>query len=319
MQYYIVRRLLVLLPTVVGLSMLIFALMRIMPGDVARMILVGPEGEGAYDEATYQALRIELGLGKPMYAQYLEWSWKLAQLDAGRSLRYNRPVAQEIASRFPVTLELAVLATVISLVVGLPLGVVSAVRQNRLSDYAGRVVSIAGLTAPPFWIATLVVLALALFTGWMPPVIFRPLTEDIGENLSHMIWPALVLGYNHAALLSRMTRSCTLEVLRQEYIRTARAKGLLERIVISRHTLRNALIPIVTVFGFQFAHMLCGSVIQETIFGIPGLGKGLVDAVFYRDYPLVQGFIVTYGFWLIVVNLATDLVYGWLDPRVQFK
>lgn len=299
--------------------MIIFILMRIMPGDVARMILVGPEGEGTYDEAAYQALRTELGLDKPLYVQYLEWSWRLVNLDGGRSLRYNRPVAQEITSRFPVTLELAVLAAVISLFVGVPLGILSAIRQNRLSDYVGRIISILGLTAPPFWIATLVVLALVLFTGWMPPVIFSRLTDDPGANLSQMIWPAMVLGYNHAALLSRMTRSCTLEVLRQEYIQTARAKGLIERIVISRHALRNALIPVVTVFGFQFAHLLGGSVIQETIFGIPGLGKGLVDAVSYRDYPIVQGFIVVFGVALIAVNLLTDLVYGWLDPRVQLR
>lgn len=290
-----------------------------MPGDVARMILVGPEGEGAYDEAAYQALRTELGLDKPLHVQYLDWSWRLVNLDAGRSLRYNRPVTEEITSRFPVTLELAILASVIALIVGVPLGILSAIRQNRLSDYVGRIVSIMGLTAPPFWIATLVVLGLVLLTGWMPPVIFSRLTEDPGSNLSQMVWPALVLGYNHAALLSRMTRSCTLEVLRQEYIQTARAKGLIERIVISRHAVRNALIPVVTVFGFQFAHMLGGSVIQETIFGIPGLGKGLVDAVSYRDYPIVQGFIVAFGATLIVVNLLTDLVYGWLDPRVQLR
>ncbi|MFH1486203.1 MAG: ABC transporter permease [Chloroflexota bacterium] len=319
MHKYLARRLLVLLPTVIGLSIIIFLLMRVMPGDVARMILVGPEGEGTYDEAAYQALQNELGLNRPIYVQYLDWSWRLLNLDAGRSLRYNRPVAQEIVSRFPVTLELALLTTLISLTVGIPLGVLSAIRQNRLSDYAARIISIAGLTAPPFWIATLVVLGLVLFTGWMPPVIFSRLTDDPGANLSQMIWPALVLGYNHAALLSRMTRSCTLEVLRQEYIRTARAKGLVERVVISRHTLRNALIPVITVFGFQFGHMLGGSVIQETIFGIPGLGKGLVDAVFYRDYPTVQGFIVTFGVALIVVNLITDLVYGWLDPRVQLR
>ena len=319
MGQYLARRLLMFVPVLLGVSLLIFGLMRVLPGDVAMMILAGNSGEGSVSQAQLQTLRHQLGTDRPIYEQYGRWIWGLATLDAGRSLKTDQPVLDEIQRRFPITLELAVLTGVIATIIALPLGVVSAIRQNTWLDYAMRFISIAGLAAPTFWIGTLMILAMVRFFDWIPPLGFSSVFDDPVTNMQQIIWPALALGYHFVAVVSRMTRSQMLEVMRQDYIRTAWSKGLRERLVIYRHALKNALIPIVTLMGIQFAFLLGGTVIMETIFVIPGLGRSLVESITYRDYPMVQVIVMLFALVILVSNLLVDLVYAWLDPRISFQ
>lgn len=319
MQTYLVRRMLLFIPTLLAVSIIIFSILRVIPGDVAVYILVGGgEGTSATAESV-AAFRRELGLDKPLHLQYMDWVVSLAQLDLGKSLFTRVSVAEELLNRFPVTIELALIATVISVLTGVPLGLLSAIRQDTWLDHIVRFVSIGGVTIPNFWLATLVILALVTYFRWIPPLGFPSLAEDPIKNLQIMILPSFVLGYHFAAYLSRMTRSSVLEVLRNDYVRTAWSKGLAERVVVVRHVLRNALLPIVTVLGFQFGVLLSGTVVVETIFVIPGVGLTLIDAISTRDYPVVQALIVLFAFVLLVINLVVDVLYGWLDPRIRYS
>ena len=319
MRHYILRRLLLLVPVIVGASLVIFLLLRILPGDPT-YIIIGAEGGGQRGlEEQLAFMRQQLGLDKPLPVQYVTWMAGLLRLDAGASIIQRRPVFAMIGEALPVTLELTLLSALVALVVAIPVGVVSAVRQDTWLDYVFRVVSVGGLAFPTFWTGTLLIVILSGYLQWMPPLGVVDFFEDPRGNLQQFMWPALTLGFHFAAVLSRMTRSCMLEVLRQDYIRTAWAKGLRERLVIARHALKNAMLPVVTVAGWQFGVLLGGSVIQEAIFSLPGMGRILVEGIFTRDYPVVQTIIVLLALIFLVVNLLVDLTYAWLDPRIRYS
>ncbi|MFH1485071.1 MAG: ABC transporter permease [Chloroflexota bacterium] len=318
MRQYIAKRLLLFVPVMVLVSILIFLIMRIAPGDVAIYILAGPDGEGSFTQEELNKLRQHLGLDKPVYEQYLSWIGGLLRLDLGDSLVSARPVAEELRDKLPLTIELAMLTLFISLLIAIPSGVISAIRQDTWVDYLFRVASIGGLTMPTFWTASLIMLALILAFRWIPPMGFVSLFDEPLQNIQQLIFPAIALGYFFAAVVARMTRSTMLEVLRQDYIRTAWSKGLREGVIVSRHALKNALLPVITISGFQFGTLLGGTVIMESIFALPGVGRALIDSVTFRDYPMVQSIILLMAFWFLMINLLVDLIYAWFDPRIRY-
>ncbi len=320
MAKYALRRLVLILPTLVLLSMLVFLVMRVLPGDVARTIM--GEEVGATNvtiKMSLETLRHRLGLDKPLYIQYLDWLWHLARLDFGDSLISGKSIAAEIVQRAPITLELAVIAKIISLVLGIPIGILSAVRQNSWLDLILRFWTIFFLAAPSFWMALMVIFVGAYSFGWLPPLGYHSLWSDPRGNLTQLMWPALILSLGSLATMARMTRSTMLEVMREDYIRTARAKGLKEQVVIMRHALKNTLIPVVTLAGLSFATLLGGSVIMEAIFGIPGMGQYLITAISNHDYTVVQGTVVVFAVVVMLINLIIDLFYGWIDPRISYS
>ncbi|MBI2907633.1 MAG: ABC transporter permease [Chloroflexi bacterium] len=316
MSAYVLRRLLLLIPTLLAVSVLVFVVIRLAPGDIA-LAMMG-EGGSAADQATYQELRKSLGLDLPWQTQYVDWLWKTLHLDFGDSYWTKQPILQEIGKTIPVTLELAIFALLIGLAIALPAGIVSALRRDTLLDHGIRVFTVTGLAAPSFWVGMLILMALVSSFKWMPSVTPVPFFDDPKENVLQFFWPALALGYHVSAIVARMLRSAMLEVLREDYIRTARAKGLQERSVIVVHALKNALIPVITVIGFTVAALLSGVVVIETVFNLPGLGQYLVMAIFRRDYPTVQTVILLIAVVFSLTNLAVDLLYAWLDPRVQY-
>lgn len=315
MSTYVIGRLLLMIPTLVGVAVLTFAIMRVVPGDV---VVLRYSQSGAVPQEVIDAERRELGLDRPLPQQFVEWMGDIVRLDFGRSLWTDRPVIEEIKGRFGISLELALLATLLATALALPLGVIAAVKQDTWVDYVIRVFSIGGLAMPSFWLGILVILGLVVAFRWAPPLIFVPLWEDPVENLAQLIWPALVVGYRYSAVATRMTRSSVLEVLREDYVRTARAKGLRETLVIIRHALRNSLLPVVTVLSLEFAFLFGGLVVTEQVFNVNGLGKLLVDAVAQRDYTLVQALVLMFAFLFVFVNFVVDVLYGVLDPRIKF-
>jgi peptide/nickel transport system permease protein len=317
-QTYVVQRLLLFVPTLFGASLLIFVLMRMVPGDIAQILVyqTGSEASAVQDKQIRQ-IRAELGLDRPLVVQHVAWLAGAARGDFGYSYSQRRPVNDILAERFPRSMELAVLTMAIALVWSIPLGVVSAMRQNTWTDYVVRIVSISGLSLPIFFTGVLILYLLVRFFRWLPPLEFVSLTEDPRENLKQLIWPALAQAYYISAPIMRLTRSQMLEVVRQDYVRTARAKGLSERAVIYRHALRNSLLPVVTFIGWWGGRLLGGIVIMEIIFAVPGMGTALVQAVAYRDYPTVQAIIFVMALVFLTVNLAVDLLNGWLDPRIR--
>ena len=320
MKAYLIRRVLGLLPILLGLSLLVFFIMRMLPGDVAMMILAGDVDDvGHVDPEALEVLREQLGLNKPLIVQYFSWVGGLLTLDAGNSLWSGRPVFVEIGERLPLTAELAALAMVISIVIALPLGILSALRQDTWLDYMFRTISIAGLAVPNFWIGTLIILFLSVWFGWAPPLGYVGFFEDPWVNIQQLFWPALVVGYGNAAIIARMTRSTMLEVLREDYIRTARSKGLDQNTILTVHALKNAMLPVLTLAAISLGHLLNGTVILETIFTLPGIGRYLVDAIFNRDYPVVQTIVLLLGVLFVVLNLITDILYGVLDPRIRYE
>jgi peptide/nickel transport system permease protein len=315
---FLIRRLIGLVPIVVGISIIVFLIMRLLPGDVAAMILGGDDGSaGASDEAIAK-LREQLGLNEPLFKQYFDWIGGLLRLDAGNSLWSGRPVFDEMMQRLPLTLELAGLAMVISLVIAIPLGVISALYQDSWIDYVVRTLTIAGLAIPGFWLGTMVIMTLTLWFMWTPPLGYMSFSDDPLMNLQQLIWPALVIGYGNAAIIARMTRSTMLEVLREDYVRTAWAKGLGLRAVLSTHALRNAVLPVITLCAIELGNLLSGTVVMETIFTLPGIGRYLVDAIFQRDYPVVQTLVVFMAIVVVVLNLVVDILYSTLDPRIRY-
>lgn len=318
MRRYIAGRLIQAVPSLFFLSVLIFVLLRVMPGDVSVTILGGGVEGGRVSEAEAHALRQKLGLDRPLIGQYFDWLGRAFAGDLGRSVYRDETVWNILTSAGVVTLELAALSTVMAIVVGIPLGVIAALHHDRWVDHVARVVSIAGLSMPTFWTGTLVILGLAILFNWIPPSFFvESFWQDPVSNLSQFIWPAAVLGYTFAAYLTRMTRSQMLEVLREDYVRTARAKGLKAQAVIFRHALRNALLPVVALVGVLFAVLISGAVIVERIFILPGMGNALVEAVVERDIFIVQGLILLIGAAVLLVNLLIDLTYNILDPRIS--
>jgi peptide/nickel transport system permease protein len=313
---YILKRLLLIVPTLLGVASLVFVIMRVIPGDVALLILGGDAGN--VDQKQLVAVRHQLGLDQPLIVQFGTWLWGVLRLDFGTSLWTGQPVVDELLIRLPLSLELALLATMVSVAIAIPLGMLAAVRQDTWIDYAVRVVSIGGLAIPSFWIGILCILALVLFFGWGPPLEFTAPWVDPVANFQMMVWPVVTVGYRYSAVTTRMTRSTLLEVLRDDYIRTAWAKGLAERAVVVRHALKNAMLPVITLIGTEFAFLIGGLVVTETVFTLNGVGRFVVDAVAHRDYPVVQALVFLIALSFVVVNLLVDLTYAWLDPRIRY-
>jgi peptide/nickel transport system permease protein len=305
-----------MVPTLLGVAILTFVIMRVVPGDVVELRYA--QSGGAVPQEIIDQERDELGLNKPMHEQFADFLGGIVRLDFGNSLWTDRPVTVEIQGRLGISLELAILATLLATTLALPLGVIAAVKQDTWVDYAIRIFTIGGLSMPSFWLGILAILTLVVLFQWAPPLIFVPLWEDPVENLSQLILPAIVVGYRYSAVATRMTRSSVLEVLRDDYVRTARAKGLRETVVIVRHALRNSLLPVITVISLEFAFLFGGLVVTEQVFNVNGLGKLLVDAVAQRDYTLVQALVLLFAFVFVFVNFVVDLLYGFLDPRIRY-
>ena len=322
MYRYIVNRVLLVVPTLVGAAALVFVLMRLIPGDIC-MVRLG-SGGASVDPRALAVCHTELGLDRPLVLQFLDFAWGFFRLDFGISMWSGKPVAEEIAARLPISLEIAVMATVVAILIAIPLGTISALWQNSWIDHVVRTVAIAGIATPSFWLGIVSILVVldvshALFgAAWMPPIDYVPFWQDPLRNLSMVILPALTVGYRYSAVTMRMTRSAMLEVLREDYIRTARAKGLVERLIINRHALKNALLPVVTLIGIEFAFLIGGLVVTEQVFNLNGVGRLFVLAVQNQDYTLTQALVMLTVAIFVLVNLAVDLLYAWLDPRIRF-
>ncbi len=314
---YVIRRALLVIPTVIGVTLFIFVVMRLVPGGIEYTIQ-GAEQGGTLSREDIQGLRAYYGLDDPIYVQYGRWITQLVRLDLGSSIYYSTPVTELLKARVLPTLNLGVLAVIIAVLIGIPFGVVSAIRQDKWQDYVARLLAIGGLAVPSFWTGIMLVLVLLMFFNTSTPLRYYAPWQDLRANMAMMLLPALVLGTHMSALTSRMTRSALLEVMREDYIRTARSKGLGEGVVLRRHALRNALLPVVTIVGLYVAHIAGGSVIVENIFNIPGMGSLLIWAVYHRDYPVIEAELLVIAMAVAGTNLLVDLVYGWLDPRIRY-
>lgn len=306
-----------MIPTLLGVALLVFLLLRVAPGDIVELKYAGA---GTY--APREALdreRAQLGLDRPLWAQLAHWMWGIVRFDFGNSMWTGRPITYEIAIRLELSLQLAVMATVIASLLAIPLGTLAAVKQDTWVDHLVGVFSIAGLAIPSFWLGILIILWLLIYLRWLPPMTFTPLWVDPWKNLSQLIWPALAVGYRYSAMATRMTRSAVLEVLREDYVRTARAKGVWEPMVIARHALRNALLPVTAVIGLEFAFLIGGLVVTEQVFNLNGIGMLFVEAITRRDYTMTQALVVLVGFVFILVNFFLDLLYAVLDPRIRHR
>jgi len=320
MGKYALRRALLFIPTLLVATILVFTLFWIVPGDPALTILAGGEGDsGAVVPEQLQQLRQTLGLDRPIYVQYASWLTNALRGDLGTSLWYKTPVWNQLKDRFLVTMELAVMAIVLAIGAAVPLGVISAVKQDTGLDYLSRIFSSIGIALPTFWFGILIVYAFATFFEWLPPLGYATLWDDPLLNLQQLILPALTLAFNDLAFMARVTRSSMLEVMREDYLRTARAKGLVELRVIGRHALKNALLPILTVSGYQFARLLGGVIIVESIFVVPGMGTLLIDSIIHRDFIVLQAIVLLIAAVVLILNLMVDLSYGVLDPRVRYQ
>jgi peptide/nickel transport system permease protein len=305
----------VALLTLFGMSVVIFVLLRLAPGDIVDILF---STAGYVDPDARRTIMRELGLDRPLVVQYLDWISQVLQGDLGKSYRYELPTWELIRPLLPVTLELALLSLVVAVLLGVPTGVVSAVRQDSALDYALRVVSLAGLSMPSFWLGMVIILGLVAWFGWIPPMTYVSPAENLRLNAVQFLLPALAVGYRSSALIMRITRSSVLEVLREDYIRTARAKGQVPRAVVWRHAFRNAMLPVVTVIGIEFAFLIGGLIVTETVFNLPGVARFLVEAILWRDYPMVKNLVMFIAIVVILSNLAVDMLYGLLDPRVRY-
>jgi peptide/nickel transport system permease protein len=312
---YIARRVALLAPTLFGVSLVVFVLVRLLPGDATTLQLQDARSTAA-DEA---ALRQSLGLDQPVYVQYMDWLGTLAKGDLGRSFKSRNPVTEELGARIPVTAELGVLALIIAAAIAIPVGVLSAARQDTWADYVARSTAIGLLAIPGFWLGTLIVTLPSVWWQWTPPLRYTRLLDDPPRNLAHIIIPALILGLGLSGGLMRLIRAQMLEVLRQDFVRTAAAKGLSEAVVVTRHALKNAFIPALTALGLQVSLLVSGTVVLESIFVLPGMGRYLLESVQARDYPAVQALNLLFATVVVLTNLLVDLLYGWLDPRVRYS
>lgn len=316
MRQYAAKRIGLFIPTVLLVTVIVFVVMRLIPGDPALAILSADDA--AYTEQELQELRVELGTDRPIVVQYFDWMSGLLRGDFGTSFWWNGPVMDRLGERIPVTIELAILGIALAVVCAVPLGVVSAIKPDSPIDYVSRIFTLVGISIPTFFSGILLTLILIRAFGWLPPLGYEDIWEDPWANLKQMMLPALALGFYDMAFIARVTRSSMMEILREDYMRTARSKGLRERIVLSRHGLKNAVLPILTISGWQFGRLFGGTVIIERIFLIPGVGQLLIDAVFQRDFPTIQAIIVIVAVSIVVINLLVDLLYGWLDPRIRY-
>ena len=315
MRGYLTKRLLIAVVTLIGMSMVIFVLMRLTPGNIADIIF---ESAGYVDPADKKQLEKELGIDQPLAMQYTNWVGELAQGSLGKSYRYERPAWDIIKPRLPVTLELATLAMIFSILFGIPFGVISAIRQDKPIDYFLRIISLAGLSMPSFWLGMVVILLLVRSLGWIPSVTYVSPFDDLRANLAQFLFPAIAVGYRSSAIIMRITRSAMLEVLREDYIRTAWAKGSRESSVVWRHALKNASLPVITLLGIEFAFLIGGLVVTETVFNLPGVARYLVEAIQGRDYPVVQNLVMFIAIIVVFANLTVDLLYAWVDPRIKY-
>lgn len=304
-----------MVPTLVGVAVITFVVMRLVPGDIVALRYAGSN----VPQDIIDKERALLGLDKPMVEQFLSWMGSLAHLDFGQSLWTGNSIMDEVWVRLPLTLELAVIASALAVVIAIPLGIVAAVKQDSWIDYAIRIFSVGGLAMPSFWIGIMLVLGTLTFFGWAPPLVYTSFFDDPVANLSQLVLPAISVGYRYSAVSMRMTRSTLLDVLREDYVRTARAKGLRDTIVVVRHALRNALLPVITVVSLEFAFLIGGLVVTEQVFNLNGIGKLLVDAVAHRDYPLIQALVLLLSAVFVLVNFAVDMLYVVLDPRIRYS
>ena len=317
MRIYFIKRLLAVIPTLIIASLIVFFVIRMVPGDIIDLMIAQHDVSDL--EVSRATIEHALGLDTPIYVQYFKWVKGIVfHGDLGRSLWKDTTVVQEIIHRVPVTFELGIIAIIIGLLISLPVGIFSAIRQDTIGDYAGRTVAILGLAIPGFWLGTMIVVYPAVWWGWSPPIDLIPFVEDPIANLKTFLIPASVLGFALAGVTMRMTRAMMLEVLRQDYIRTAWAKGLKERVVIVRHALKNALIPVVTIIGLQIPILVGGTVVIEQIFTLPGMGLLMLEAIVQRDYPIVTGVMLFIGLVVLLVNVLIDMSYGILDPKVRY-
>ena len=315
MKTYVAQRLVIALLTLLGMSMVIFALLRLAPGDIVDILF---STAGYVSPSEKQAIMKELGIDRPYWVQYVDWMRRMLTGDLGKSYRYDQPAWQIIRPLVPVTLELAALSTLFAVLIGVPTGVISAVRQDTTLDYVLRLFSLAGLSMPAFWLAMVIILCLVTWFAWIPPLSYVSPFQDLKLHAVQFLLPALAVGYRSSALIMRITRSSLLEVMREDYIRTAWAKGQSGRVVIWRHALKNALLPVVTVIGIEFAFLIGGLVVTETVFNLPGVARFLVQAILWRDYPIVQNLVMFIAVVVILSNLLVDMLYGVLDPRVRY-
>jgi peptide/nickel transport system permease protein len=316
MYKYVLRRGFMAVPVLVLSSLIVFGLMRVMPGDALTALMAE---SGYVGDKEIKKLRKDLGLDLPYYQQYAMWVWQMVSLNPGDSIFTNEPIPVALKKAIPVTLELATLAMILGLAIAIPVGIISATRQDTASDYVGRVVAVSGLSVPDFWLGTLAITFAALWFHWIPPIGYVSLWESPWRNLQQFLLPAAVLGFRLSAATMRMTRSTVLEVLREDYVRTAWAKGLAGRIVVYKHALKNALIPVVTIVGGQLGVLLAGTFVVEVIFALPGMGRLTVEAILYRDYPVVQTNVMLVAGTLVTLNLLVDMTYAWLDPRIRYQ
>jgi peptide/nickel transport system permease protein len=312
---YVLQRLVIALLTLLGMSVVIFTLLRLAPGDIVDILF---STAGYVSPSEKQAIMKELGIDRPYWVQYVDWMRQMLTGDLGKSYRYDQPAWQIIRPLVPVTLELAALSTLFAVLIGVPTGVISAVRQDTTLDYMLRVFSLAGLSMPAFWLGMVIILGLVTWFAWIPPLSYVSPFQDLKLHAVQFLLPSLAVGYRSSALIMRITRSSLLEVMREDYIRTAWAKGQTGRVVIWRHALKNALLPVVTVIGIEFAFLLGGLVVPETVFNLPGVARFLVQAILWRDYPIVQNLVMFIAIVVILCNLLVDMLYGVLDPRVRY-
>jgi peptide/nickel transport system permease protein len=317
MGKYIVKRFFLMFPTLIGVAALIFFLMRVVPGDIVELRFAGESSFASKEQLAQE--RARFGLDRPLWRQFGEWMWGLARLDFGKSMWTGAPITEEIKLRFALSLQLSIMATIVAVLLAIPLGVVAALRQDSWVDYAVRIFSIAGIATPSFWLGIVMILMMLIVFKWLPPMVYTPFWVNPWQNMLQLIWPALAVGYRYSAVATRMTRSAMLEVLREDYIRTARAKGLMQKLILSRHALKNAMLPVLTVVCIEFAFLMGGLVVTEQVFNLNGLGLLFVQAVAHRDYTLTQALVLLVAAVFVVVNFAMDLMYAWLDPRIRFR
>ena len=317
MLTYLVQRLLLTIPTLIGVAVVTFFMLRVIPGDVVEVKLRGDGGNVSQEQIERE--RTRLGLNRPLPVQFADWMVGLATFDLGISMWTGNPVSEEIRLRLELSVQVAIMATIVAVLLAIPLGTLSALFQNTWLDYAIRIFTIAGLAVPSFWLGMLVILSLLLFFNWLPPITFTPIYVDPIANLSQLIWPALAVGYRYAAVVARMMRSSIIEVMKEDYIRTARAKGVFERLVVTRHAMRNALLPAITVIGLEFAFLIGGLVVTEQVFNLNGIGRLFVQAVSRNDFTLIQSLVMLIAVVFIATNLVVDLLYAALDPRIRYR
>jgi peptide/nickel transport system permease protein len=316
MLRYTVNRVLLTIPTLLGVAVLVFFMLRIVPGDIVEVKLRGDGG--AVTQETIEMERHRLGLDKPLMIQFKDWMVGVVTFNYGISMWTERPVMEEIAIRLELSLEVAILATLVAILLAIPLGTTAALYRDTWIDYLMRIVTIGGISIPSFWFGMLIMLGLLSAFNWLPPITFTPIYVDPVANLTQLIWPALAVGYRYCAVTARMIRSSLLEVLSEDYIRTARAKGVQEKLVISRHALRNALLPAITVIALEFTFLIGGLVVTEQVFNLNGIGQLFVQSVSRNDFTLIQGMVMLIAAFYVFVNLAVDLLYAVFDPRIRY-